>query len=108
MVASFFLSVITALPRLTKKMLRLLKTKKLTRNVIVVVKNLWFFLDVEMPYINVKVAGKLTQKQRKEIVKDITDTMLKVAGKPASSTYVQIDEIPRNQWGVGGKMLSEK
>ena len=86
----------------------MLKTKKLTRNVIVVVKNLWFFLDVEMPYINVKVAGKLTQKQRKEIVKDITDTMLKVAGKPASSTYVQIDEIPRNQWGVGGKMLSEK
>ena len=86
----------------------MLKTKKLTRNVIVVVKNLWFFLDVEMPYINVKVAGKLTQKQRKDIVKDITDTMLKVAGKPASSTYVQIDEIPRNQWGVGGKMLSEK
>ena len=108
MVASFFLSVITALLRLTKRMLRLLKTKKLTRNVIVVVKNLWFFLDVEMPYINVKVAGKLTQKQRKDIVKDITDTMLKVAGKPASSTYVQIDEIPRNQWGVGGKMLSEK
>ena len=72
------------------------------------VKNLWFFLDVEMPYINVKVAGKLTQKQRKDIVKDITDTMLKVAGKPASSTYVQIDEIPRNQWGVGGIMLSEK
>ena len=63
---------------------------------------------LNMPYINVKVAGKLTQKQRKEIVSDITNTMLKVAGKPASSTYVQIDEVPRNQWGVGGKMLSEK
>lgn len=72
------------------------------------VRSLWFYLDANMPYINVKVAGKLTQKQRKEIVSDITNTMLKVAGKPASSTYVQIDEVPRNQWGVGGKMLSEK
>jgi 4-oxalocrotonate tautomerase len=84
------------------------KRVKLIKNVIVVVKNTWFSLDADMPYINVKVAGKLTQKQRKDIVTDITKTMLKVAGKPASSTYVQIDEVPRNQWGVGGKMLSEK
>ena len=84
------------------------KKAKLIRSVTVVVRNLWFYLDANMPYINVKVAGKLTQKQRKEIVSDITNTMLKVAGKPASSTYVQIDEVPRNQWGVGGKMLSEK
>ena len=84
------------------------KKARLIKSVTVVVRNLWFYLDANMPYINVKVAGKLTQKQRKEIVSDITNTMLKVAGKPASSTYVQIDEVPRNQWGVGGKMLSEK
>tara|TARA_Y100000739_G_scaffold221252_1_gene221549 strand:- start:1179 stop:1460 length:282 start_codon:yes stop_codon:yes gene_type:complete len=84
------------------------KRARLIKSVTVVVRNLWFYLDANMPYINVKVAGKLTQKQRKEIVSDITNTMLKVAGKPASSTYVQIDEVPRNQWGVGGKMLSEK
>jgi len=84
------------------------RTLRLTKNVTAVVKNSWFFLGADMPYINVKVAGKLTQKQRKDIVEDITKTMLKVAGKPAASTYVQIDEIPRNQWGVGGKMLSEK
>tara|TARA_X000001036_G_C20646506_1_gene793235 strand:- start:1228 stop:1509 length:282 start_codon:yes stop_codon:yes gene_type:complete len=85
-----------------------LKNLKLIKFVIVVVKNSWFSLGADMPYINVKVAGKLTKKQRKEIVTDITNTMLRVAGKPASSTYVQIDEVPRNQWGVGGKMLSEK
>ena len=39
---------------------------------------------------------------------EIIKTMEILAGKPPSSTYVQIDEIPRNQWAVGGKLLSEK
>ena len=108
MVASFSLLIQNQLILRMVKTLVNLKIEKRTSNAIAVVKNSWFCLDADMPYINVKVAGKLTQKQRKEIVKDITDTMLRVAGKPASSTYVQIDEIPRNQWGVGGKMLSEK
>ena len=42
------------------------------------------------------------------IPEEITKTMETVAGKPPSSTYVQIDEIPRDQWSVGGKLLSEK
>ena len=67
-----------------------------------------FIWVLNMPYINVKVAGKLTEDQRKKIVTSITNTMEEVAGKPPSSTYVQIDEIPREQWGVGGKLLSEK
>tara|TARA_B100000925_G_C21968478_1_gene456701 strand:- start:977 stop:1162 length:186 start_codon:yes stop_codon:yes gene_type:complete len=61
-----------------------------------------------MPYVNVKVAGNLSDEQRKDIISEITKTLEKVAGKPPSSTYVQIDEIPRNQWGVGGKPLSDK
>ena len=66
------------------------------------------FRVLNMPYINVKVAGNLTDEQRKKISEEITKTMETVAGKPPSSTYVQIDEIPRNQWAVGGKLLSEK
>ena len=50
-----------------------LKNLKLIKFVIVVVKNSWFSLGADMPYINVKVAGKLTKKQRKEIVTDITN-----------------------------------
>ena len=108
MVASFSLLIQNQLILRMVKPLVNLKIEKRTSNAIAVVKNSWFFLGVKMPYINVKVAGKLSQKQRKEIVKAITNTMLKVAGNPASSTYVQIDEIPRNQCGVGVKMLSEK
>ncbi len=71
------------------------------------VKNLWFFLGVKMPYINLKVGGKLTEQQKKEIISQFTKTLEDVAGKPPSSTYIIIDEISRDLWSVGGKLLSE-
>lgn len=71
------------------------------------VKNLWFFLGVKMPYINLKVGGKLTEQQKKEIISQFTKTLEDVAGKPPSSTYIVIDEISRDLWSVGGKLLSE-
>ena len=39
-----------------------------------------------MPYINVKLAGKLDKTQKQEIAKEITDVMQRVANKPASYT----------------------
>ncbi|MBN1586560.1 MAG: 4-oxalocrotonate tautomerase family protein [Candidatus Omnitrophica bacterium] len=58
-----------------------------------------------MPYVNVKVAGQLTREQREQIAKEIGETLEKVAGKPSSHTYVVIDEVPRDQWAVGGELL---
>jgi 4-oxalocrotonate tautomerase len=60
-----------------------------------------------MPYVNIKVAGKLKKKKKKQISKGITDLLADVAGKPASSTYILIEEHDRENWGVGGKLLSE-
>ena len=58
-----------------------------------------------MPYINIKVAGKLTKKQKQNITKEITQTMKNIAGKPEASTYIVIDEIPRENWGKNGQLL---
>ena len=41
-----------------------------------------------MPYINVKLAGKLDKNQKQEIAKEITDVMQRVANKPPSYTYI--------------------
>ena len=83
------------------------KKRRPIKNVIVVVKNSWFFLGVKMPYINLKVGGKLTDEQKKEIIAQFTKTLETVASKPASSTYIVIDEVSRDLWSVGGKLLSE-
>ncbi|NBV41829.1 4-oxalocrotonate tautomerase family protein [bacterium] len=58
-----------------------------------------------MPYVNVRVAGKLSREQKEQIVQEITDTLKRVAGKPEASTYIVIDEVPRENWAKSGALL---
>ena len=58
-----------------------------------------------MPYINVKLAGKLDKNQKQEIAKEITDVMQRVANKPASYTYIVIEEVESEDWAIGGNLL---
>ncbi len=58
-----------------------------------------------MPYINIRVAGELTEEQKKEIVSEVTDTMERIAKKPKSATYITIDEVPRSNWAKNGELL---
>ena len=58
-----------------------------------------------MPYINVKLAGKLDKNQKQEIAKEITDVMQRVANKPASYTYIVFEEVESVDWAIGGNLL---
>ncbi|TGK18503.1 tautomerase family protein [Leptospira stimsonii] len=58
-----------------------------------------------MPYVNLQVAGPLTRKQKEEIVKEFTETLERVAGKQPEVTYIVIDEVSRENWAKGGKLL---
>jgi len=58
-----------------------------------------------MPYINVKLAGKLDKNQKQEIAKEITDLMQRVANKPASYTYIVFEEVESEDWAIGGNLL---
>ncbi|WP_200762164.1 tautomerase family protein [Nitrosophilus alvini] len=61
-----------------------------------------------MPYINIKVAGKISVEQKKEIAKDISDSIQRVLGKSKKSCYIVFDEVERENWAVGDMLLSEK
>ncbi|RUM50419.1 MAG: 4-oxalocrotonate tautomerase [Hydrogenothermus sp.] len=61
-----------------------------------------------MPYVNVKVAGKLSKEQKQKIAEGITKVLEEVANKPPESTYIVIEEIDRENWAKGGKLLSDK
>jgi 4-oxalocrotonate tautomerase len=61
-----------------------------------------------MPYVNIRIAGTLTREQKKKIVEEVTDTLERIANKPKSYTYIAFDELPFEDWGVGGKLLDEK
>ena len=58
-----------------------------------------------MPYINLKVAGKLTREQKTAIAEEFAETLEKIAGKPKNATYLVIDEVERENWAQGDKLL---
>jgi len=60
-----------------------------------------------MPYISLRVAGELTINQKREISKDFSETMERVAGKPKASCYIVFDEVSRDNWAKGENILSD-
>ena len=58
-----------------------------------------------MPYINLKLVGKLSKEQKEKIAAEFSDTLLKVAGKPKESIYLVIDEVSGSNWAQGEKFF---
>lgn len=58
-----------------------------------------------MPYVNVKLAGSVTKEQKKQIAKEITETLEKHAHKPANYTYIVFEEVEFEDWAIGGELL---
>ena len=58
-----------------------------------------------MPYISLRVAGKLSREQKTAIAKEFAETLLRVAGKPKDATYTVFDEVERENWAQGEKLL---
>ena len=58
-----------------------------------------------MPYINLKLVGKLTKEQKDRIAKEFSETLLKAAGKPKEATYLVIDEVSGENWAKGDKFF---
>jgi 4-oxalocrotonate tautomerase len=58
-----------------------------------------------MPFINLKLVGKLDREQKEKIAKDFPDTLFKIVGKPKESTYLVIDEVNGENWAKGDKFF---
>jgi len=61
-----------------------------------------------MPYVHLRVAGKLTRKQKATIAKEFSETLLRVAKKPKKATYLVIEEVSRKNWAIGDRFLNTK
>jgi len=59
-----------------------------------------------MPYVNIRVAGSLTEEQKANISQGVTDVLVKEANKPPESVLVFIDEVPPGNIAKKGKLLS--
>ncbi|MEL6329217.1 MAG: 4-oxalocrotonate tautomerase family protein [Planctomycetota bacterium] len=59
-----------------------------------------------MPFINVKVTPAITDEQKAEIIRQMTETMVSVLGKDPAHTHIVIDEIDEDNWGFSGQQTS--
>ena len=61
-----------------------------------------------MPYVNVKITREgATPKQKAALIKGVTDLLVNVLGKSPATTFVVIDEVDMEDWGIGGMPVEE-
>jgi 4-oxalocrotonate tautomerase len=61
-----------------------------------------------MPYVNIKITREgATAAQKARLIKDVTDLLTDVLGKTPATTFVVIDEVELEDWGIGGLPVEE-
>ena len=56
-----------------------------------------------MPYVNIKVTREdVTANQKAELIGGVTDLLVRVLNKSPATTFVVIDEVALEDWGIGG------
>ena len=63
-----------------------------------------------MPYVNIKVTGGTeapTTEQKAELIQGVTELLGRVLNKNPATTVVVIDEIDMDNYGLGGRSITE-
>jgi len=56
-----------------------------------------------MPYVNIKVTREgVTTDQKAELIRGVTDELVRVLDKSPATTFVVIDEVALEDWGIAG------
>lgn len=56
-----------------------------------------------MPYVNIKVTREgVTAEQKADLIRGVTDLLVQVLDKNPATTFVVIDEVALEDWGIGG------
>ena len=56
-----------------------------------------------MPYVNIKITREgATAEQKADLIKGVTDLLVRVLDKNPATTFVVIDEVEKEDWGIAG------
>ena len=62
-----------------------------------------------MPYVTIRVTGEpVTKEQNDALISRTTDMIEDVLGKDPEITWVVVEEIPTNRWGIGGRTYADR
>ncbi len=62
-----------------------------------------------MPFVNIKITKDgATAEQKAELIKGVTDLLVKVLQKNPQTTVVLIEEVDTDNWGIGGETVTAR
>jgi 4-oxalocrotonate tautomerase len=62
-----------------------------------------------MPFVNIKITQDgVTPAQKAELIKGVTDLLVKVLHKNPATTVVLIEEVETDNWGIGGETVTAR
>ncbi len=60
-----------------------------------------------MPYLHIQITREgVTAEQKAQLIQDSTDMMVRVLNKDPATTFVVIEEVDTDNWGVGGQSVT--
>ncbi len=60
-----------------------------------------------MPFVNIKITKEsASAEQKAELIKGVTDLLVKVLNKNPQTTVVVIEEVDMDNWGIGGESVT--
>ena len=57
-----------------------------------------------MPVITLQITTGVTKDQKRRIVEEFTDTLVRVANKKSEHLHIIIQEVPEENWGYAGML----
>ena len=61
-----------------------------------------------MPYVNVRITKTgVTREQKRQIIEEITDTLVRVLNKKPETTHIIIDEVETDNWGFNRQLTTD-
>ncbi|RMG57156.1 MAG: 4-oxalocrotonate tautomerase family protein [Deltaproteobacteria bacterium] len=62
-----------------------------------------------MPYVNIKITKEgATPEKKAELIRGVTDLLVRVLGKNPATTVVVIEEVETDNWGIGGETVTAR
>lgn len=60
-----------------------------------------------MPYVHIRITREgATAEQKAQLIRGTTDLLVRVLNKNPATTFVVIEEVDTDDWGVGGETVT--
>jgi 4-oxalocrotonate tautomerase len=62
-----------------------------------------------MPYVHIQITREgVTAEQKAELIRGATELLIQILNKDPATTFVVIEEVDTDNWGVGGESVTTR